>query len=115
MSFGEPVEIPDPSAQVRLALATVIPLALIIIFTSLLVAFVIKRRRHQRQQDGSDEPLLPRGEDPTTVRYAIDLPCLRGRQCLGGRLCLNRHRSLTPPASPELPRNEVNGNENLDV
>lgn len=114
LSMGEPVEIPDRRAQVRLALAIVIPLMILATLASVAVAFVFKRRR-TNQPDGSTELLLPTSEDPTVVRYAIDLPCFRGRQCLGGRLCLNRRQSLTPPASPELPRNEVNANENLDV
>ncbi|VDO07756.1 unnamed protein product [Rodentolepis nana] len=114
LSMGEPVEIPDRGAQVRLALGIVIPLMILTTLTSVAVAFVIKRRRIN-QVDGSTDPLLATNDNPTAVRYAIELPCFRGRQCLGGRLCLNRRQSLTPPASPELPRNEVNENENLDV
>nr|CDS30870.1 lysosomal protein NCU G1 B [Hymenolepis microstoma] len=113
LSMGEPVEIPDRRTQVRLALAIVIPLMILVTLATIAVIFVFKRRQNN-QSDGSTEPLLPTNENPSVVRYAIDLPCFRGRQCLGGRLCLNRRQSLTPPASPELPRNEVNENENLD-
>ncbi|KAM3178248.1 hypothetical protein ACTXT7_002957 [Hymenolepis weldensis] len=110
LSMGEPVEIPDRRAQVRLALAIAIPLMLFITVT-VVVAFVVKRRR-TNQAGGSTEPLLPRNEDSVMARFAIDLPCLRGQSCLGGRLCLNRRQSLTTPTISERSRDEVN--ENLD-
>lgn len=109
--MGEPVEIPDRSSQVRLALAIAIPLMLFITVT-IVVAFVVKRRR-TNQDDGSTEPLLQRNEEPVMARFGIDLPCLRGHSCLGGRLCFNRRQSLTSPTLPERPRDEAN--ENLDV
>ncbi|VDL33214.1 unnamed protein product [Hymenolepis diminuta] len=111
LSMGEPVEIPDRTDQVRLGLAITIPLMLLITVT-IVVAFVVKRRR-TNQNDGSTEPLLQRNEDPVMPRFGIDLPCLRGHSCLGGRLCLNRRRSLASPTLPERPRDE--DNENLDV
>lgn len=108
--MGEPIEYPVRWDQARLAVAIALPLVLLFMVVSILAAFICKRRRPNRVE-GSEEPLLSRGEDPAIISYAIDLPCLRGRSCLGGRLCLNRNA----PRSPVLPHNEVNENENLDV